>query len=140
MVAGVFLLTMKEIKLGDTISIDMTGGPYFGKIEEIGIRMTTLRLFDNKQVFLPNIKLIEAAIQTFSSEETVRLTTTIDVHYDTDLNFAGEVIKSAVNGCQFIRNPDKTKVFVASLGASSIVFKIFFYIDPNCGWTTEQLT
>lgn len=82
-------MTNKEIHLGDIVQIDLDATTsYFGRIEEINLRYTVLRTFDLKQVILPNMVLINASIQTYSTEEIVRLETIVQVHYDTDLEYA----------------------------------------------------
>ncbi len=139
MIAWVLLLTMKEIKLWDMVHVDIWWEEYFGRIEEIWIRITTLRLLNMKQVFLPNLKLIDAAIQTYSAEEFIRIETTIEVHYDTDLEFATNVITQSVNSCPFIKNPSQTMVLTENLGDSWIEMRCLFYIDPNAWWTILQL-
>lgn len=108
------LLSMKEVKLGDIIQIRVNNTEYFGRVEEINIRTTTIRTFDMKQVVLPNIKLIESSIQTYSSEEMVRLETKIEVHYKTDLDQASQVLLTAVNSCNFIADTNKTLILTDS--------------------------
>lgn len=139
MIAGIMLLSMKEVKLGDIIQIKVDSTEYFGRVEEINIRTTTVRTFDMKQVVLPNIKLIESPIQTYSSEEIVRLETLVEVHYNTDLEQATQVFLAAVNSCNFIADPSRTVVLTDSFGASGIAMKCLFFVDPNCGWSIPQI-
>lgn len=139
MIAGIMLLSIKEVKLGDIISMSVDGVEYFGKIEEIGIRTTTIRTFDMKQVVLPNIKLIESPIQTFSREEMIRLDLMIEVHYNSDLEHVVQVFTTAVNSCPFIKDIQKTMIIVESFGASGIGIRCFFFVDPNCGWSIPQM-
>lgn len=138
MIAWIFLLTMKEIKLGDVVIIH---GPkeYFGTIEEITIRTTAIRTFDLKQVIVPNILLIDCPIQTYSAEEIVKLTTTIGVHYDSDLAKACSVVTAGVNSCPFILNPTKTQTLVASFDESCITLVCHFFVNPRNGWVQDQL-
>ena len=138
MIAGIFLLTMKEIKLGDVVLIHAKE-TYFGTIEEITIRTTSLRTFDLKQVILPNIMLIDCPIQTYSSEEIIRLDTAIEVHYDSDMEKVCKVLTTAINSCPFILNPTKTHVFVDSFEPSGVRIKCLFFVSPSNGWTQEHL-
>jgi len=138
MIAWIFLLTMKEIKLGDVVIIH---GPkeYFGTIEEITIRTTAIRTFDLKQVIVPNILLIDCPIQTYSAEEIVKLTTTIGIHYDSDLAKACSVITAWVNSCPFILNPTKTQTLVGSFDESCITLVCHFFVNPRNGRIQDQL-
>ncbi len=140
MIAGIMLLTNKEIHLGDIVQIDLDATTsYFGRIEEINLRYTVLRTFDLKQVILPNMVLINASIQTYSTEEIVRLETIVQVHYDTDLEYAIRVFTEWVNSCPYVTNPEKTMVITQNLWESGIDMKCLFYIDPNAGLLIEQI-
>jgi len=98
-----------------------------------------LRTFDLKQVVLPNMVLITSSIQTYSSEEIIRLSTNIQVHYDTDLDFATEVFTQAINSCDCILTPEKTLVLTNNLWDSWIDMKCLFYINPNAWLLIEQI-
>ena len=137
MIAGIMILTTKEIKLGDIIYID---GPdkYFGKIEEISIRYTIIRTFDLKQVVIPNLTLITVPIMTYSAEEMVRLETTIQVHYDTDIDFALSVVRTALQSCSFITDQSKNLLTVENFWSSGIDINIKFHINPQSGMLIEQ--
>lgn len=88
---------------------------YFGRIEEINLRYTIMRTFDLRQIIVPNMVLITASIQTFSTEEIVRLETVVQVHYDTDLDFATDVFTQAINSSPYVMTPEKTLVLTNNL-------------------------
>lgn len=132
MIAGMMILYTKELKLGDVIEVE-ADKTYFGRIEQITIRYTTIRTLDLRQVILPNMTLISAPIKTFSAEDTVKLTTEIGVHYDCDIDKAIEVVKNTINQFDFIKEKQSTKIFVVAFDDSEIVLKCIFFFDPN-GW------
>ncbi len=138
MIAGVMILNIKELKLGDIIEI--SGKPwYFGKIEEITIRYTIIRTLDLRQVVIPNMELMTNPIKTYSSEEMVKLNTTIPVPYDQDLDKAMEVIIEAVNTVSIVRQKTSTKAFVVWYGNTWVQIKVFFWVDPNCGLPMDYI-
>lgn len=132
MFAGIMILYTKEFKIGDIIEIQ-TDQLYFGRIEEITIRYTVVRTLDLRQVVFPNITLISVPVKTFSSEELVRLDTTIWVHYNTDLNIAIKTMVDSINSFDFVDSKENTKVFVQAFGDSAINLKAIFYYDPKRG-------
>jgi len=135
------LLTNKDVRLWDIVQIDIDStSSYFGRIEEINLRYTVLRTFDLKQVVIPNIVLISASIQTYSTEEVIRLETYVQVHYDTDLDFATKVFREAINSSQYVITKGKTVVLTENLWASWIDMRCMFYINPNSWLLIEQLT
>lgn len=130
MFAWIMILYTKEFKIWDVIEVDLSDH-YFGRIEEITVRYTTLRTLDLRQVVIPNITLISTPIRTFSSEELVRLNTVIQVHYDSDLSKVIEVLKESINSINFVKNKENTKVFVTNFGENGIDIKCLFFFDPN---------
>ncbi len=131
MIAGMMMLYTKEFKLWDIVEIyaDQT---YFGRIEEITIRYTIIRTLDLRQVVLPNMTLITVPIKTFSSEDLIKLKTSFEVHYETDIQKAVKLITETINSFSFVKEKENTKVFFWEFLESNIEIKAFFYFDPKC--------
>ncbi len=132
MIAGILVLTNKEFKLGDIIQID-EDEKYFGRIEEITIRYTVIRTLDLRKVIVPNLTLITKPVRTFDSEDMIRLTIKMSVHYNTPLPRALDVIKDAVNTVPCVKEPSHTRVHIHTMADSGINLLIFFYFDPKAG-------
>ncbi len=130
MMAWIFILTTKEYTLWDIIKVEWWLG-YFGYIEEITIRYTVLREFNNQKVIVPNLTLISSPIKTFNTEEFIRFETIVSVHYDTDLEKAKEIVKQEINKLSFIVEKEKTTVITEKFADSWIDLKALFFIDPN---------
>jgi len=133
MIAGILILTTKDYTLWDIIKVEWNGN-YFWYIEEITIRYTIIREFNNQKVIIPNLTLITSPIKTFNTEEYIRFETIVSVHYDTDLEFAKQLIVDTINKLPFIINKEKTRALTTEFADSGINIKILFYIDPN--WDT----
>lgn len=138
MIAWVMILNIKELKLGDIIEIEGKPG-YFGKIEEITIRYTIIRTLDLRQVVIPNMELMTNPIKTYSSEELIKLNTTIPVNYDQDLDKAMAAMINAVNTMDIVRQKESTKAFVMTYADNGVEIKVFFWIDPNCGMPMDYI-
>lgn len=138
LIAGVLVLTNKEFKLGDIISVDDDKYDYFGRIEEITIRYTVIRTFELRKVIVPNITLITKPVRTYDSEEVVRLDTVITVHYQTDLHQACEWIKDAVNSVSYVKEKESTRVSVQKFGNHGVDILIYFYFDPASGMLIQS--
>jgi small-conductance mechanosensitive channel len=67
--------------------------------------------------------LISVPIKTFSAEDLVKLEIIISVHYNSDVSQAIKVITETINGFEFVKEKENTKVFVTTFGASSIDLK-----------------
>lgn len=136
MVAGMMILYTKEFRLGDIIEIN-ADQTYFGRIEEIQIRYTIIRTLDLRQVVIPNTTMISSTVKTFSAEPMIKLNVAFWSSYDADTTKCIEVMKEAVNSCEFVKNKETTKVFLSAFLDSSIEYKSFFDFDPNCGILQE---
>ncbi len=132
MFAGMMILYTKEFKMWDIIEVQ-SDETYFGRIEEITIRYTVIRTLDLRQVVIPNMTMISKPIKTFSSENIVKLNTTVWIHYESDVAKAIQVVTNAINSFDFVKEKNNTKVFVTNFGASSIDLKCMFFFDPKCG-------
>jgi len=130
MLAGIFILTTKDYTLWDLIKIDWNPW-YFWYIEEITIRYTVIREFNNQKVIIPNLTFITSPVKPYTTEEFVRLETLVTVHYNTDLEKVKEIIINAVNNVEFIVNKNRTDVITWEFWDNWITLKIWFYIDPN---------
>lgn len=132
MIAGILVLTNKEFKLGDIIQID-EDEKYFGRIEEITIRYTVIRTLDLRKVIVPNLTLITKPVRTFDSEDMIRLSIKMSIHYNTPLPRGLEVIKDAVNTVPVVKEPSHTRVNILEMADSGINILIYFYFDPKGG-------
>lgn len=137
MIAGIMILSTREIKLWDTICVKWKD-EYFGIIEEITIRYTIIRTLERKQVIIPNLTLISVPVQTFSAEEQIRVKTKVEVHYNTDLALATSIALQALQACQRNTAPQKSMALVNNLWESWIELMCYFYIDPNAWLLIDQ--
>jgi small conductance mechanosensitive channel len=133
MIAGILILTTKDYTLWDIIKVEWPIN-YFWTIEEITIRYTIIREFNNQKVIIPNLTLITSPVKTFTTEEFIRLETIVSVHYNTDIAKAKKIILEWVNSLPFIINKENTTVITDKFNDSGIDLKVLFYIDPN--WDT----
>ena len=138
MVAGIMILYTKEFKLGDIVEIN-ADQVYFGRIEEITIRYTIIRTIDLRQVIIPNTTLISVPIKTYSSETLIKMIIPFWAHYDSDINQVIDIIKNTVNNCDFVKEKENTKVFLADYLDSSIEFRAMISFDPNGGLLPEMV-
>ncbi len=136
MIAGIMVLYTKEFKLWDIVEIN-ADQVYFGRIEEITIRYTIIRTLDLREVVIPNMTLISVPIKTFSAEDLVKLEIILSVHYNSDISQAIKVITETINGFEFVKEKENTKVFVTTFWASSIDLKWLFCFDPKCWLLTD---
>ena len=138
MIAGIMILSTKQLKIGDVIEVK-NSDEIFGRIEEITIRYTVIRTLDMRQVVLPNMTLINTPIKTFSAEEIVRIQDVVQVDYESDLAQAQQVIIEAINTIQHVQAKEATWTSVASFDDSGISISYYYYFDPKGGLLADYL-
>lgn len=79
--SGVVIFVEKPFKMGDVLKTS----DGLGSVEEIGIRSTKIRTFDNTLVVVPNRNLSSNAVENISSRRARREFFTIGVTYSTSL-------------------------------------------------------
>ena len=130
--AGIFILSENRFQKGDRIRI---GDSLHGIVDHIGLRSTTLKLFDSSPVFVPNADLSDAQVINHAMMEVRRLDWTINLTYSTTI----DQLKAISSDIETYITDDKnlptdiTKdnfVKVSELGSSSIDLRIIWHIDP----------
>ncbi len=145
MFAWVMLLLTKEIRLWDRVEVEkFSDKSYFGTIEEITIRYTVLRtVAEKRRVIVPNLDMINCPVQTYNSEEFVKMYNFVLIHYDEDINNAINAIKEAINSSSIVVLKEETKVLINKIWDSGwdksnsintsnwVELRVVYHIDPN---------
>lgn len=118
--SGVMLIIFKPIKVGDFIE----GGGISGKVEEIGIFVTTLTSPDNKVIYVPNTKLASDNIVNYSKNDTRRVDMVFGIGYGEDINKAKNTISQVLKENPNIFSDPTPTVTVMELADSSVNFAV----------------
>jgi len=97
--AGVFLITDRPIKIGDRVKIERIGKHWgsWGDVLDIGLRRTCIRNTDGVAVNYPNNILANSIITNFShDDEPVRVRVRFQVNHDADIDLVCNVAKQAI--------------------------------------------
>lgn len=125
-ISGLILLFERPIQVGDHVQVQQL----MGRVTRIGIRASTVRMYEGSEVIVPNGDLIsQQVINHTLSDRDRRLELPVGVAYGTDLEKARDVIESAVNSVPKISNEPPPQVLFTRFGDSSIDFRVLFWID-----------
>lgn len=133
LISGLFIILENQYRIGDVVNIDNTGG----LVEDISIRMTTLRDLDGTVHHIPHgeIKNVSNLSKTFS-----RVNLNIGVAYDSDLehvikviNRTGEELAKDLQFRDSIISPPKF-LRVDEFADSAIIVKILGDTRPLKQW------
>jgi small conductance mechanosensitive channel len=107
-ISGIFIVIFKPFRVGDNIRIQMEAGI----VEDITLRHTIIKNFENRRVIIPNaIISSETILNSTIAETKVCIFFEIGISYDSNIEKAFEIIyDEAINHKNFIDNrTDKEK-------------------------------
>jgi MscS family membrane protein len=121
-------------QVGDYVSVDGVEGT----VEEVGLRSTRIRTFQDSLVVFPNAKLADSKIDNFQRRRQRRCLTTWRLAYDT----SPEQVQAFVEGVRAIvcGNPltrkDAYEVHMSALGPDALEIIVQFFLTVD-SWTEE---
>lgn len=90
-VSGVMIAIFKPIRVGDRVKI---GIDIAGVVEDITLRHTVIRSFENKRLIMPNSKISEETIENSNySDEKVCRFVKFGISYDSDIDLAIRIMR-----------------------------------------------
>lgn len=87
-VSGVFIYTDRPFRIGDWIEWD----DYSGVVEDISLRVTRVRTFDNELLTVPNSDLTNGVVKNPVDGDKLRLKFLFGIGYTDDIDTATEII------------------------------------------------
>jgi small-conductance mechanosensitive channel len=124
--AGVLLLWRFPFEIGDYIECQGISG----RVEDVSIRMTTIRLISGELVVLPNSVLFKNPVEVLTSQNKRRVTIITGVAYSENVEQAVQVIENALQNCDSIKKKEEIQIFPRAFGSSSIDIEVAWWTDP----------
>ena len=124
-VAGVFIFTDKPFRIGDWIEWDGNSGV----VEDISLRVTRVRTFDNELLTVPNSNLTDDIIKNPVAKEQLRLKYLFGIGYDDDIDKATEIIVEEAENHESILEDPAPSVRLTELGDSSVGLQSRIWIE-----------
>ena len=129
-VAGIFILKDKPFEVGDWIEWDGNAG----RVEDIDLRVSRVRTFDNERVTVPNGDLANNAVTNPVAYETLRQKFVFGIGYDDDIGQATDIIVEKAEAHAEILDDPAPSVRVVELGDSAVGLQSRWWIDePDRG-------
>lgn len=89
-ISGIFILLFRPFKVGDFVTVDSRTGV----IEDITLRHTVIKDYENRRIIMPNSVISDATIVNSSiSDETIRQQVFFGISYDSDVDKAISIIQ-----------------------------------------------
>ena len=125
-VAGVFIYTDKPFRIGDWIEWD--DGTYSGVVEDISLRVTRVRTFDNELLTVPNSALTDSVLKNPVDADKLRLKFVFGIGYGDDIEQATDIIVDEAERHPDIMDDPAPSVRLTELGDSDVGLQSRFWI------------
>lgn len=134
-VGGVFIVMFRPFRVGDLIKI---GTMHMGTVEDITLRHTVIRDFENRRIVVPNAIMNNEVIENSNiSDERVCLRFEVGISYSANMDKALDILQRLAEEhplCIDTRTPEaiegglpKVKVRVVNLTDSSVMLRAWIW-------------
>lgn len=128
--AGVLILIFRPMRLGEMVEM----GGVMGKVEEITIMVTKLRMVDGKLAIMPNTKAFGDKLINFTAAQKRRVDLVIGIGYDDDIKKAKDILQRLVAEDPRILKEPKPAIMVLNLGDSSVDIGVRPWANNSDWW------
>jgi len=139
-IAGLMISISQPIRVGDRVRFK----DEYGIIQDITLRHTVLKTWDNRYVIIPNAMINEEVINNYTlGDERILATVEIDISYDSDIDLARKIIHEEIlkhpyfidnrTEADMLAGKDPVKVRVISCGDFSVKLRGYYWVanQPN---------
>ena len=114
--AGILIFSEKPFRIGDWIEWDDNAGV----VEDISLRVTRVRTFDNELLTVPNSSLTDGVVKNPVAKDELRVKFDFGIGYEDDIEKAAEIIVEEAEAHDGILDDPAPSVRVVELGDSSV--------------------
>ncbi|WP_321327101.1 mechanosensitive ion channel [uncultured Parasphingorhabdus sp.] len=118
--AGILIMVREKMRIGDYISCEGIEG----KVEQILLRETHIRKLSNELTIVPNSILFKNPVEILTDHDSRRHEVVVGVSYDTDLEEARDVIRTAVESSDATDREKPVDIFACEFNSSSVDFRL----------------
>ena len=123
-VAGIFIYTDKPFRIGDWIEWDDNSGI----VEDISLRVSRVRTFDNELLTVPNSQLTDGVIKNPVAKDKLRMKFVFGIGYDDDIEAATDIIMEEAEANDDILEDPAPSVRLTELADSYVGLQCRFWI------------
>ncbi|MDZ7772491.1 MAG: mechanosensitive ion channel [Balneolaceae bacterium] len=118
--SGMMLLSLRPFSTGDAVEIGGTSGV----VDEIGLFVTRMHSFDNKEITVPNSRIWGSEIINMTGRDTRRCDLEIGIGYDDDIDKAMRIIGEVLAGEERVLDEPEPLIAVGALGDNAVVLRV----------------
>jgi len=134
-VSGLILLTERPVRVGDAVSI----GNLQGRVTRIQIRSTTVTLWDQSEMIVPNKEFVTSKLVNWTlSDSRRRMDIPLFVAYGSDLAKIKKALLDAGRGTPDVLEKPPPQALLLEFMEGVIKFELRFFVDFTKGLATKD--
>ena len=127
-VAGVFIYTDEPFRTGDWVEWEGNSG----YVEDISLRVSRVRTFDNEHLTVPNSQLTDGVIKNYDRNGTLRVKFTFRISFEDDIDEAIDIIVAAARAQEGVLDDPEPSVRLIEINDASFGLQSRIWIsDPG---------
>ena len=134
---GISIILDHTFRVGDKIKID---SGEVGVIEDIGVRSTKIRDYDNRQIIIPNGVMANAKIINYvKPNKKVKFTVEFGVAYGSNISSVKKVVLATLKKIKNVMDDPAPSIIFKAMGDSSLNFKAMAWVaNYNDAFLTKE--
>lgn len=125
--AGIILAFNRPFSMHDAVQVE----GILGYVVGLGFRVTHIKTFDEKDVFVPNATLIKNTVTNLTRDGLLRMDFIVGIAYEDDIAEATNLMIEVIGGTEGVLQSKEPFVVVDELAASTVNLKVFFWTDTD---------
>ncbi|EYB68949.1 hypothetical protein DEIPH_ctg012orf0005 [Deinococcus phoenicis] len=126
LLAGLLLLITRPFHIGDQI----ISGTTEGTVEDIQMRATVVRTYDNRKVVIPNSDLYTGRVTVNTAFDQRSVSVSLTLPYGVDLEAARQLMVTAAQGVEGLAQNPPPSVVVTDLTSGGVTLSLRYWVDP----------
>lgn len=131
--AGVMLMIFRPFKAGDFIS----AAGIDGVVEQVRVFNTLVRTTDNREITVPNKRILDDNIVNFTARDTRRIDLVMGIGYDDDIGKAKEIFEKVLAEDDRVLAEPAPVIMVLELADSSVNIAVRPWTRTADYWATR---
>lgn len=123
--AGIILALKRPFEIGDIIEVD----GYKGNVEDLDLRVTHLRNFEGKDIYIPNSSIIKNTLVNYTKDGNLRVNFMLGIAPESNiLKTRSLILEYLTQNKQILQTPNPN-VVVQELGEFTTDLQVLFWVD-----------
>ena len=134
LISGISIAVFRPFRIGDVLTIR----DEYGSVENITLRHTVIKTWENKRLIIPNGIISDEAIVNWTiGDLPVYWHVDVGIAYDADIDLARSIILDEIDKHPDVMHDRVRKVMMMELSDFSVNLKAYFWVtDRPTAWST----